>query len=198
MLCREETRWQVRLGSFCSHSCLWCYLVGSRAAKLGQQDPDRQPEWRPEWWSSLFDPSYFLYLWGYSSVGRAAALQAVGHRFDSDYLHHIIFGTIIFKISSSYASITGSQGVNLLDEVWRCRGSELLIAFVASAVVRIWQDYRNRALCLDYHDHLLVCLCVLSHDQRLASLFISVISAGMDLSVVTRVVSTRVGGGRPN
>ena len=26
-------------------------------------------------------------IWGYSSAGRAPALQAGGHRFDSDYLH---------------------------------------------------------------------------------------------------------------
>ena len=26
-------------------------------------------------------------LWGYSSAGRAPALQAGGHRFDPDYLH---------------------------------------------------------------------------------------------------------------
>ena len=27
-------------------------------------------------------------IWGYSSAGRAPALQAGGHRFDPDYLHH--------------------------------------------------------------------------------------------------------------
>ena len=27
--------------------------------------------------------------WGYSSAGRAPALQAGGHRFDPDYLHHL-------------------------------------------------------------------------------------------------------------
>ena len=30
----------------------------------------------------------FSPLWGYSSVGRASALQAEGHRFESGYLHH--------------------------------------------------------------------------------------------------------------
>ena len=35
---------------------------------------------------ALFD----LYiLWGYSSVGRAPALQAGGQEFDSPYLHHV-------------------------------------------------------------------------------------------------------------
>ena len=29
-------------------------------------------------------------IWGYSSAGRAPALQAGGHRFDSDYLHHTV------------------------------------------------------------------------------------------------------------
>ena len=29
-------------------------------------------------------------IWGYSSAGRAPALQAGGHRFDSDYLHQTI------------------------------------------------------------------------------------------------------------
>ena len=28
-------------------------------------------------------------IWGYSSAGRAPALQAGGHRFDPDYLHHM-------------------------------------------------------------------------------------------------------------
>jgi hypothetical protein len=27
-------------------------------------------------------------MWGYSSVGRAPALQAGGHEFESHYLHH--------------------------------------------------------------------------------------------------------------
>ena len=43
---------------------------------------------------SLFDLSRGLCLlmfnctWGYSSVGRAPALQAGGQEFDSPYLHH--------------------------------------------------------------------------------------------------------------
>ena len=28
-------------------------------------------------------------IWGYSSAGRAPALQAGGHRFEPDYLHHM-------------------------------------------------------------------------------------------------------------
>ena len=31
-------------------------------------------------------------IWGYSSAGRAPALQAGGHRFDPDYLHQGIKG----------------------------------------------------------------------------------------------------------
>ena len=31
---------------------------------------------------------YFNYIWGYSSVGRAPALQAGGQEFESPYLHH--------------------------------------------------------------------------------------------------------------
>ena len=31
----------------------------------------------------------FLSLWGYSSVGRAPALQAGGQRFDPAHLHHM-------------------------------------------------------------------------------------------------------------
>ena len=30
----------------------------------------------------------YSFIWGYSSAGRAPALQAGGHRFDPDYLHH--------------------------------------------------------------------------------------------------------------
>ena len=43
---------------------------------------------------SLFDLSRglclfcLIYIWGYSSVGRAPALQAGGQEFDSPYLHH--------------------------------------------------------------------------------------------------------------
>ena len=42
----------------------------------------------------VFNKSYaalgwhFLKIWGYSSAGRAPALQAGGHRFEPDYLHH--------------------------------------------------------------------------------------------------------------
>ena len=32
-----------------------------------------------------------LTVWGYSSAGRAPALQAGGHRFDPVYLHHLCF-----------------------------------------------------------------------------------------------------------
>ena len=32
---------------------------------------------------------FLIYIWGYSSVGRAPALQAGGQEFDSPYLHHV-------------------------------------------------------------------------------------------------------------
>ena len=35
----------------------------------------------------------FALIWGYSSAGRAPALQAGGQRFDPAYLHHIIIGS---------------------------------------------------------------------------------------------------------
>ena len=44
-------------------------------------------------YDSLFDLSrglcllMFDFIWGYSSVGRAPALQAGGQEFDSPYLH---------------------------------------------------------------------------------------------------------------
>ena len=38
----------------------------------------------------IFPSSFHLTIWGYSSAGRAPALQAGGHRFDSDYLHHTV------------------------------------------------------------------------------------------------------------
>jgi hypothetical protein len=31
-----------------------------------------------------------VFRWGYSSVGRAPALQAGGHEFESHYLHHFL------------------------------------------------------------------------------------------------------------
>ena len=39
-------------------------------------------------------------IWGYSSVGRAPALQAGGHEFESRYLHLIIGNTeeLLWKI----------------------------------------------------------------------------------------------------
>ena len=38
--------------------------------------------------SSLFTFTYYLNLWGCSSVGRAPALQAGGQGFESLHLHH--------------------------------------------------------------------------------------------------------------
>ena len=37
-------------------------------------------------------------LWGYSSAGRASALQAEGQRFDPVYLHHLCFLDFFHKI----------------------------------------------------------------------------------------------------
>ena len=36
-------------------------------------------------------------MWGYSSAGRAPALQAGGQEFDSPYLHHIGMGISSFR-----------------------------------------------------------------------------------------------------
>ena len=33
----------------------------------------------------------YSFIWGYSSAGRAVALQAKGHRFDLVYLHQNLF-----------------------------------------------------------------------------------------------------------
>ena len=43
-----------------------------------------------------FEPigNYRLYIWGYSSAGRAPALQAGGQEFDSLYLHQCTLKTI--------------------------------------------------------------------------------------------------------
>lgn len=35
--------------------------------------------------------------WGYSSAGGAPALQAGGHRFETDYLHHFLLKITIKK-----------------------------------------------------------------------------------------------------
>lgn len=37
-------------------------------------------------------PGFGAKQWGYSSAGRAVALQAKGHRFDPVYLHQIMLG----------------------------------------------------------------------------------------------------------
>lgn len=34
--------------------------------------------------------AHFTSIWGHSSAGRASALQAECHRFDSDCLHHLM------------------------------------------------------------------------------------------------------------
>ena len=40
--------------------------------------------------------------WGYSSAGRAPALQAGGQEFDSPYLHHPIFRTFLKEKVQKY------------------------------------------------------------------------------------------------
>ena len=37
---------------------------------------------------SIVNSQLSIKIWGYSSVGRAPALQAGGHEFESHYLHH--------------------------------------------------------------------------------------------------------------
>ena len=37
--------------------------------------------------------------WGYSSVGRAPALQAGGQEFESPRLHHLVFNVLNTKLT---------------------------------------------------------------------------------------------------
>ena len=55
-------------------------MVKTQAADGTLLETARESRWMPE-------------LWGYSSVGRAPALQAGGHEFESRYLHADFFGS---------------------------------------------------------------------------------------------------------
>ena len=55
----------------------------------------------------LFSVRLSLIFWGYSSAGRAPALQAGGQRFDPAYLHHSLIEVV---------SILVSVGSNLVDQ----------------------------------------------------------------------------------
>ena len=48
-------------------------------------------------------------LWGYSSVGRAPALQAGGHEFESRYLHADFFGSA-YEVMCSPVSLLTADG----------------------------------------------------------------------------------------
>ena len=48
-----------------------------------------------------FTSTIHILMWGYSSVGRASALQAEGHRFDPVYLHHQKYIQILICCSIS-------------------------------------------------------------------------------------------------
>ena len=63
--------------------------VAAESIKKGLQLSrlERTPDKREVDGSSPFKP---IITWGYSSVGRAPALQAGGHEFESRYLHSII------------------------------------------------------------------------------------------------------------
>ena len=56
--------------------------------------------------------------WGYSSAGRAPALQAGGHRFEPDYLHHI-------KTDIENGSESLKQGLRFSDLVSKEAGRTL-------------------------------------------------------------------------
>ncbi len=62
---------------------------------------ERTPDKREVGGSSPLKPRVFENMedtiWGYSSVGRAPALQAGGHEFESRYLHLIIVNTVTVK-----------------------------------------------------------------------------------------------------
>ena len=47
--------------------------------------------------------------WGYSSAGRAPALQAGGRRFDPDYLHHPTKAALLREPLSQYDLRGGSE-----------------------------------------------------------------------------------------
>ena len=47
---------------------------------------------RPSFFMYRFEGSYGFHAWGCSSVGRAPALQAGGHRFEPDHLHQLYMG----------------------------------------------------------------------------------------------------------
>ena len=66
-------------------------MYGIRHSNIqGQREPKDLPLFNFEGpWKSGFQPE----IWGYSSAGRAPALQAGGQRFDPAYLHQRFIGT---------------------------------------------------------------------------------------------------------
>ena len=48
-------------------------------------------------------------MWGYSSAGRAPALQAGGRRFDPDYLHHPTKAMLLREPLSRYDLRGGNE-----------------------------------------------------------------------------------------
>ena len=65
---------------------------------------ERTPDKREVDGSSPFKPIYPVTLsvtWGYSSVGRAPALQAGGQEFESPYLHLIIQKALNYQMEKT-------------------------------------------------------------------------------------------------
>ena len=56
--------------------------------------------------------------WGYSSAGRAVALQAKGHRFDPVYLHH--FNAGVAQLVEHYLAKVDVVGSNPITRSKQC------------------------------------------------------------------------------
>ena len=70
-------------------------MVKTLAADGTLLETARESRWMPE-------------LWGYSSVGRAPALQAGGHEFESRYLHLADKTSVITKMRTSRTEFSRS------------------------------------------------------------------------------------------
>ena len=56
--------------------------------------------------------------WGYSSVGRAPALQAGGQEFESPYLHLIIQEQLCLKRKSGDANLFARDGISFQERIF--------------------------------------------------------------------------------
>ena len=79
-------------------------------------------------------------IWGYSSVGRAPALQAGGHEFESRYLHADFFGSAVDVLRCPVSLLT-ADGAEQRMHLQNIRERENRRFSSATAYKKIWLRY---------------------------------------------------------